>query len=272
MSSQSIITDSQSGTIIPWKPNNHQIRLRDDRSIDVSGSEWIIQTATERFTIHWSRALVPEGPYRNSIRQWVAHLLRTKSPTVATSGFSQALALFNSDAYLEAAQNGDLVPYLAFSQARAVLGPSNQWQLHYARSYYKWCVAQRFPGFDPDVARKLDGIVVGGNTKGVAVRSADPEKGPLDAMEVAALSLALRAARIQGNMPLNEQAALWLCLAFGANASQYAMMREEDIKPQMIDGQLATTLVNVPRHKKKHRDARTEFQTRKANRFVGKLL
>jgi hypothetical protein len=199
-------------------------------------------------------------------------MLKTKSPTAASGGFTQALVLFNSDAYLEAAQKGEDVPYLAFSQAKAALGPSQQWQLHYPRAYYVWCVAQRFPGFDPEVARKLEGIVIGGNVKGSAVRSDDPDKGPLDAMEVASLSLALRAARIEGTMPLNEQAAIWLCLAFGANAAQYALMREEDVVPQLVDGQLATTLINVPRHKKQHRASRTEFQTRKANRFLGRLL
>lgn len=257
---------------IAWSPAGDQIPLRDGRNIDVSGQEWIIHTARSRIAILWRHLLVPTGDLQNSILRWVAHNLRTKSPDAAAAGFSQALPFFNSPAFLGAAYAPDTVPYLAFSEAQAGLAAHQRWQLHYARDYYRWCVAQRFPFFDPDVARKLDGIVIGGNTKGAAVRSADPEKGPLDAMEVASLALALRAARIEGTMPLDEQAAIWLCLAFGANASQFAMMREEDIDPQLVDGQLATTLVHVPRHKKMHVGPRTEFQTRKANRFVGRVL
>lgn len=257
---------------IAWNPVDGQIPLRDGRLIDASGPEWIIQTPRNRLAVLWRNLFVPEGDVLNSIRRWVAHNLRTKSPDAAVAGFSQALPFFNSDAFLAAAYAPDTVPYLAFSEAQTALADHQRWQLHYPRAFYRWCVAQRFPHFDPEVARKLDGIVIGGNSKGAAVRSADPEKGPLDAMEVAALALALRAARIEGTMPLDEQAAVWLCLAFGANASQYAMMREEDIAPQFVEEQLATTLVQVPRHKKKHVGPRTEFQTRKANRFVGRIL
>ncbi|MBA4761926.1 hypothetical protein [Sphingomonas sp.] len=257
---------------IAWSPVGGQIPLRDGRLIDATGPEWVIHTARNRLAVLWRHLLVPEGDLLNSIRRWVAHNLRTKSPDAAVAGFSQALPFFNSTAFLCAANAPDTVPYLAFSEAQAVLADHQRWQLHYARDYYRWCVAQRFPFFDADVARKLDGIVIGGNSKGAAVRSADPEKGPLDAMEVASLAIALRSARIEGTMPLDEQAAVWLCLAFGANASQYAMMREEDVSPQFVGAQLATTLVQVPRHKKLHVGPRTEFQTRKANRFVGRIL
>lgn len=263
---------ANAGDVIAWKPEKNCIQIRDGRSIDVSGNEWIIETPTKRFAIHWDQLLVAEGDHRNAVRRWIAHLLRLNSPTVASGGFYQALALFNSQTFLSAALDRQTVPYLAFSEAQAGLRAEQRWQLHYPRYFYQWCVSQRFPYFDPVVSQKLDSIVIGGNLKGQAVKSADPHHGPLNAHEVATLSLALRAARIDGRMPLQEQAALWLCLAFGANASQYAMMREEDINPQIINGQLATTLVNVPRHKKGHVDQRVEFQTRRANRFVGVLL
>lgn len=257
---------------ITWSPINGKITLRDGREIDVTGRYWTIPTASRKYTIDWGDLKVSEGDLRNGIRRWVAHLLRTQSPTAASAGYRQASALFHAPAFLKAAGSGGVVPYLAFSQAQAALAADQQWQLHYARGFYRWCVSQRFPQFDEAVARRLDLLVVGGNEKGRAVRSADPDKGPLDAMEVANLALALRAARLQGDMPLEEQAAVWLALAFGANASQYAAMREEDIAPQFLGEQLGTMLVKVPRHKKGHVEPRAEFQTRKANRFVGRLL
>lgn len=257
---------------VDWVPENGQISIRDGRKIDVTGEQWVIRTASKRVMIDWTQLLVPEGDHRKAIRRWVAHLLRTLAPAVGSAAFRQALHLFNSAAFLRAARDNAVIPYLAFSQAIDALGAEQRWQLHYARSFYRWSSSQRFPNFCSDVARRLDDVVIGGNRKGEAVRSANPEEGPLDAMEVATLALALRAARLQGGMPLAEQAAVWLALAFGANASQYAMMREQDIQPQYVDDQLATTLVAVPRHKKRHVKPRTEFQTRKANRFVGRLL
>ena len=54
--------------------------------------------------------------------------------------------------------------------------------------------------------------------------------------------------------------------------SQYALMREEDVDPQYVSDQLATTLVYIPRHKKRAVGDRAAFRVRKANRFVGRLL
>ncbi len=257
---------------VTWEPENDCIPLRDGRAVDVSGHTWTVHTPANRFDIQWKGLNLPQGNLYNAARRWIAHLLRTQAASVGAAGFRQASHLFATPAFIKAAETGEDVPYLAFSQAQTALGREQRWQLHYARLFYRWCVSQRFPQFSPEVARKLDDVVIGGNRKGEAVRSADPDKGPLDAMEVATLALALRAARLQGTMPLEEQAAAWLALAFGANAEQYAMMREEDIEPQHVADQLVTTLINVPRHKKGHEKARAAFQTRKANRFIGKLL
>ena len=257
---------------IIWAPVDGKITIRDGREIDVTGRYWTIPTAVKKFSIDWGILNVPEGNLRNAIRRWIAHLLQTQNPTVGQAAFRQASWLFHAPAFLKAAQDAKEVPYLAFSQAQAALSDDQRWQLHYARLFYRWCESQRFPYFSREVVRKLDLIVVGGNEKGRVVRSLDPDQGPLDAIEVANLALALRAARMRGDVPLEEQAAVWLALAFGANASQYAAMREEDIKPQFRHNQLGTTLINVPRHKKGHLELRVEFQTRKANRFVGRLL
>lgn len=259
-------------TLVSWSPVNGKIPIRDGRKIDATGERWVVRTPTATHVIDWTKLQVIEGDHRNAIRRWVAHLLRTRNPTVARGGFAQALTLFNSPAFLAAAVQREIVPYLAFSQAQTQLRSDQRWQLHYARDFYRWCKDQQFPYFSRDVVVRLDGLVIGGNPKGEAVRSADPDKGPLNAMEVASLALALRAARLENSMPLNEQAAVWLALAFGANASQFAMMRESDVEPQYLDGQLVTTLVHVPRHKKRHVQPRSELRTRKANRFVGQLL
>lgn len=248
------------------------VALRDGRVLRLGSERWVIPTPTETATIDWTQLMINDGPHLNSIRRWVVFNLRHKSIIGTAKGFLYATALFNSPAFISAAENQIPIPYLAFSQALSSLDAKNRWRLHYARDYYIWCYRQQFPHFLSDVVRKLKSIVIGGNTKGEAVRSADPNQGPLDAMEVAAITTALRAARLEGTMPVDEQAALWLCLAFGANASQYAMMREEDIAPEILNGQVVTTLVSVPRHKKRYVLARTEFKVRKANRFVGRVL
>ena len=266
------VTKIDVAPLTTWAPENGLITIRDGRTINVTQTMWVIPHPVKTFRFDWTTVDLPDGDVLNALRRWIAHMLRNQAVQTSHTAFRLVSHLLVTPAFREAARTGDAIPYLAFSQALASLVAGQRWQLHYARVFYRWCKSQGFAQFTDDVARRLDTIVIGGNAKGEAVRSADPDKGPLDAMEVASLALALRAARIENTMPLREQAAVWLCLAFGANASQYAFMREEDIKPQIINEQRVATLIQVPRHKKGDVKPRTGFQTRKANRFIGRIL
>lgn len=257
---------------LQWNPPAEGILLRSGSRIDAHGSYWRIPTASRIWSINFDKLDVPEGIYRDSIVLWTADNLRNKSVSAAVNAFSRGVRFFNSKAFIEAATRGEAVPYLAFSQGVEALGPKNMWQADAFRNYYRWAYSQRFAFLTDEVLARIEEMTIGGNIKGQAVRSADPDKGPLSALEVAELATALRAVYLQKTMPLDQQAAIWLALAFGANASQYALMRETDIVPEFIDGQLVTTLVSVPRHKKRYAQERVEFATRKANRFVGRVL
>jgi integrase len=144
--------------------------------------------------------------------------------------------------------------------------------MHYARDFYRWCVRKQKPYFSKDVLNRIESHVIGGNAKGRAVRSEDPDVGPLTELEVQSLCIALRAAYIQKSIPLRDQVAVLLCLAFGANASQYAMMRESDVKFVYENDQLVATLIQVPRHKKRGRNPRDEFKVRKVNKSVSSVI
>lgn len=122
------------------------------------------------------------------------------------------------------------------------------------------------------MANRVDDLVVGGNAKGQAVRSRDSDQGPLDAQEIAAITLALRAAREQEAIPLPEQAILWLALSTGSNASQYACLREGDLRVDKMGGQPLTWTIGVPRHKKGDVELRAQFRDRQLHAFVGSIL
>lgn len=257
---------------IDWSPPGDEIYLRDGTTLDVTGKYWRIPTPDRVWSVDFGKIKIPDGPHLNSIRRWVAHNLKNKSVATACNGFNRAVTFFNTAAFVDAAVKGTSIPYLAFSQGKEVLGLERLWKSDSFRSYYRWCHSQQFPFFESEVLDKIEEVKIGGNEKGQAVRSADPEKGPLSASEVAELAVALRASYLEKKLPIDQQAAIWLALAFGANAGQYALMRENDISPEYLDGQLITTVVSVPRHKKRHAYARSEFAQRKANRFVGRVL
>jgi len=257
---------------IEWNPPGDEILLRDGTRLNIKGEYWRIPTPNRVWSVDFRKLQITDGPHLNSIKRWVAHNLRNKSVATACNGFNRAVTFFNTTAFVEAALQRKVIPYLAFSQGKNVLGIEHLWKSDSFRSYYRWCRSQQFPFFESEILDHLEEVKIGGNEKGQAVRSADPEKGPLSATEVAELAVALRAAYVEKTLPVDQQAAIWLALAFGANAGQYALMRENDIVPEYIDGQLITTLVSVPRHKKRHAHARSEFAQRKSNRFVGRVL
>lgn len=137
---------------------------------------------------------------------------------------------------------------------------------------YRWCRRQRFQPFTTEVEDKINDLVIGGNAKGRAVRSQDPTVGPFTTEEVANIITALKAARLEGSIPLAEQAAIILCLATGSNASQYAALRHEDLIPIIIDGLTISYILKVPRQKKGEEHLRTSFRQRKLNTFFGSII
>src|SRR6185312_3394031 len=105
------------------------------------------------------------------------------------------------------------------------------WRLHYVRAWYRWCAERREPQFSREVADRLEEISIGGNEKGRAVRTRDPEQGAYDELEFLALTTRLRSGEASKDLTLAERALVWLAIALGRNSIAYALMREEDYRP-----------------------------------------
>jgi integrase len=156
---------------------------------------------------------------------------------------------------------------------RNVLGPHEQYRLHYVRKWYNWCCDQAFDGFSAEAAFEMNGLVIGGNQKGEAVQSADPEEGPLIDLEIVALNNALRASKLTDSLPLAERALLWLCIALGSNAGPLALLREEDLQRVAVEGvEDVIYQLRIPRHKKGNATPRAQFKTRKLNAEIGVIV
>lgn len=248
------------------------VRLRDGRSITLAGEVWTIESGAAKFIFDWNNAGVPAGLHRMFLKDWIAYSLQRNAVSSCANKFKFIMIFTSTAAFINAAKNNQEIPFLAFSQASNGLTNDSRWKMHYAREFYRWCVRKSKPYYSEDVLARAEALVVGGNAKGKAVRSEDPDAGPLTELEVQSLCAALRAAYIEKTLSLRDQVAVLLCLAFGANASQYAMMREDDIEFIYEDGILIATLVRVSRHKKSGRGPRDEFKTRKLNKTISSIL
>ncbi|MBX9793167.1 MAG: hypothetical protein K2Y02_02590, partial [Burkholderiaceae bacterium] len=268
-----LLVDTQAEPITRrWPPTSGVVIDRRGNAVDVTGTVWRLNDAMNPTVIDWDHMPIAAAQIDDGVRSYIGHLIKTAATLSVRNAFHRIRELAATPAFQEAASHDGAIPYLAFSQAKDALGKDDQWKLHDARAMYRWCVGQRFEAFNHETLALLEEWSLGGNAKGRAVRSKDPKKGPLTPMEVATIVSHLHAARLRGDMPIAEQAAIVLCLATGSNAGQYASMREEDLSPIIADGKVIGYILQVPRHKKGLDYYRDGFRKRKLDVFFGTVL
>ena len=181
-------------------------------------------------------------------------------------------AVDNSPTLSEYDSSMGVIPWTCVAELRDKLA-KNAWQLHYLRQWYCWGADNGYPSFSPDVAFELESFRIGGNAKGQAVLSLDDEQGPLDKLEVASLLDRLRAATKSGALSLDEQAAVWICVALGPNPIQAALLREEDVKvihDEKTSGRFIQ--LDMPRMKKGDAERRSAFRRRQLTFEIGDVV
>ena len=122
---------------------------------------------------------------------------------------------------------------------------------HRLRAWYAWCTDFTPDiGFLPEEAYKWALVRVPGNEKGVAVRTSDPNGGPLDDAELIMLRRALMSDTSKEPLHIQQRAAVWLALVFGRNPANFCLLRQGDFR--QLDPDVPNVLVlMIPRIKKR---------------------
>ncbi len=258
---------------IPEFPSQGTIYDRAGMPVDASGWEWLMNDVTGRNRLSWKKFPLHNWSILEASVCFIRNMIETRGPMNAKNAFEQLTMIAGKSSVLQdASENGTTIPFSLFSEMRATLG-DGAWLLHHVRRWYCWAADNGFENFDADVAFEAEQMRIGGNAKGQAVLSLDPEEGPLDDLEIVALLNALRKATKEGQISLQEQAAVWLCVAFGSNPLQPALMREEDVKVIAGDGgEVQFVHVDIPRMKKGDAMRREAFRRRPVNEEIGKVL
>ncbi|CAM8670475.1 DNA_BRE_C domain containing protein [Comamonadaceae bacterium] len=115
----------------------------------------------------------------------------------------------------------------------------------------KWVLLQ-LPGVDAECATYLRERRKPGNTKGDAVRTRDPIRGPFSEEEYTALHSAVNAAYGKGTLPLCVLLLTRLLLACGGRISQYASLK-------LCDFDAVTSVLKLPQVKTGLEHARASF-------------
>ncbi len=227
--------------------------------VDIGGSVWRLnEPSVASILIDWDELIdAPEHAVK-ALKGYVISLIKRRSPSHTRNSFRRIrdylLVLNRPSSPSDDVDSESLHWYL--KQLRA---DQEEYLFHNVRAWCKWAVDHEYPGFEDDVVGEIMDVKVGGNAKGVAVMSADPEQGPLDEFEEAALRNAL----VQDTGPIEERAAVWLLLAFGVNPSNAALTAEQDYRVIATDDPSLPVLheLRIPRIKKRTAP-RKEFKTR----------
>ncbi|TPJ43457.1 phage integrase family protein [Mesorhizobium sp. B2-5-13] len=238
--------------------------------VDATGWKWPLNAVGGKITLNWKKLRIKSGDILSATAFYMARLVKSKSPDLVSSTFSALCFLSRAPAVTKAVSEGGEIQASFFSELRPHFCDS-EWRLHFVRHWYCSCAELGFDPFSMEAALELDRKVVGGNRKGHAVLSLDPEQGPLTDLEITALLSGLNAANAHGCLSLQERAALWLCVAFGCNPLQMALLREEDLKVVEADG-VRFVQLRVPRIKKRHGSPRAEFRERKLTSEIGDIV
>ncbi|WP_184415255.1 site-specific integrase [Rhodocyclus tenuis] len=140
-------------------------------------------------------------------------------------------------------------------------------------AWYKWGATRTADlGFDKRFAQRVNTMRIPGGPKGVAVRSNDPLRGPLDhELERPLLQLSLLNDESTKHRHLQQKLAIALTLAFGRNSLSLRTLFEEDFKPSSHPLSDPNGSLSIPLIKKRN-CPRTSFQTVITTPYLSNLI
>lgn len=241
---------------------------------------WYINSPGQQNTINLKRIANPWLRYVTA--RFTIHLLEKTSPSYSLTTFDQ-IALSLKKIGLSQDNNAQLYPedyeplLLDGIQNLIIsLRTSNKLDQFYEPSkWYQWC-AQNFSdyGFDPTYAVALSRIKLPGSPHGEAVKNLDPTEGPLHlTLEEPLVRRALLHDNSGNFSHQQERLAVALCLAFGRNPLNYALLRESDFFNAHESFPEAKPLwqLNIPRIKK-GKGPRELFKTETLNESLALMI
>lgn len=166
----------------------------------VEPHRWTIATSSGIEQLPWE-AIDSAGELLSSLcREYTRNRLLHESPIEARNvhGELRSFARFYQTTP-GAAIHVVVLGYLTYLTSEGV-----RWRWARIRAFYRFFAERRHPAFDQKALIEINRVVVGGNPKGVAVRTGDPIKGPMS----------------------NEESALWRDAILSDDDDSYEAIRE----------------------------------------------
>lgn len=264
-----------------WLDIPDVIFSREGDEIDTSGEKWYLCSSTRDDIASFYR--IDNKLLRWAIKRRVMHSVKTTS----THSGGRIWTTFSAEIVSRLCDFGiaddilidDLRKRLVSLMESAINDARTNhrlWAMYHPIRWYVWC-ADNFPeiGFDPQYANELDGMSIPGSPKGEAVKSEDPEKGPLGrTLEVPLLISALERDDSKKYEHLQQKAAMALSITFGRNPANLVWLNESDLI-NLADGIDSSNIpacyvLRIPRIKKRQLYPRQDFIEEKMDEAVAR--
>jgi integrase len=235
-----------------WRTVPEQVIDTSGVPIITSSDKWILELAAKTTVIEFSSISSPLVKY--VVQRYLIKLIETKSNNEA-SAFWNEFSRFIMKSDYWAALNSDefgenLVSAMQFIYKK-LKSEKILYSFYRISRWYIFC-ADHFEEleFNIDYANTIAAIKIPGNVKGEAVRSNDPEEGPLNLkLELPLLFKALVNDKSNIHQHVKQRVAVYLAVAFGRNSANYSLLRETDLED--IDIDTTDKFLNIPRIKKR---------------------
>ncbi len=246
--------------------------------MDLSGPSWRFNDPTHDVSFNFGRYSISNPWLNYSLKRYVISCIKRVSPIESYNTIRLNLLYLSRTASWQALANATVFAEHENALSKVVAevlellrGKGIEHNFSRIRAWYAWC-ADFVPdtGFLPEEAYKWQLVRVPGNKKGIAVRTSDPEGGPLSDAELILLRRALQADESKQPQHIQQRAALWLALVFGRNPSNFCMLRRGDFQP--VDPEVPNLrILAIPRIKKRARP-RTQFTKETVEVELAKVL
>jgi len=260
-----------------WKQIPKEIITREGLTVNVSSEKWDLP-----YTLRSDPSLkfdkIKDPRIRWSFKQHIIDRLQHVSSHAGYAAFQDVWREFLRFLNIDSISVDDLCKNLIAVVEKAISNARKEhrlWALYRPIQWYIWC-AENYPevGFSPAYAMELEGMIIPGNPKAEAVKTEDPNSGPLHrTLELPLLIKALRDDKSTNLKNLQEKAALALSIAFGRNPANLTYLLEEDFDDLTPEEEVRCYVIRMPRIKKRQLTPRDDFlEEYLENELAGHLI
>lgn len=156
---------------------------------------------------------------------------------------------------------------------KSTLNRRREWYLLLLRSFFNTWVGLGFPLVESSLVEILNKMRIKGNIQGEAVRTADPDRGPLSDFEFEGISCEANDRFASGEIDFEQYLLVWLFLATGVRSVQLALLKFGDFRGIIREANGRDVYrLEIPRAKQSGKSPRSEFKSYEIIAEVGRII